>query len=353
MKAFDNMNKVLLVCILCSLLLFSVMFFSGLSHAQTKWPDRLVIAAPSAGTTNYMIAVGMGETIKKHTPIKIVQVLPLGGPTVWGPMMRSGQVDLAIQSGANTIDLFLGKGEFEKIGPVPVLTLIGGHPFPLMFHTTPERNIKTISDLKNKVVYTTMMGQPMFLQIAQAQLASAGLTIKDLKSSATMPSVAQAANHLIEGKIDAFIYPVVSVIVHQINQAKGECLFINLTNEQADYVEKRNPGYYKAVIPVGKYANKKEMRYAIVFQTCLHARANIDSSVVYELVKVLLENHSEWVGSHPQAKDWALDQRPVTIATEPYHPGAIKYYTEKKLWTKEVQENCDMLYQQLKKSSKL
>ena len=349
METNGRRNKILRASVsflLSFSLLISLVQFSS---AAMKWPDRLVIGAPSAGTTNYMIAVGMGEIIKKYTPVKIVQVLPLGGPTVWGPMMRKGEVNLAIQSGANVIDLFLGQGEFSKIGPVPVKTLIGGHSFPLMFHTTPDKNIKTIADLKNKVVYTSMMGQPMFIQIAKAQLASAGLSLKDLKASSTMPSVAQATNQLIEGRIDAFIYPVVTVSVHQINQAKGECVFVNLTNEQADYVEKNNPGYYKAVIPSGKYANKKEMRYAIAFQTCLHAQADMDPEVAYELVKILLEKHNEWTNIHPQAKDWGLDQKPVTIATEPYHPGAVKYYREKGLWTKEVQEHNDKLLQQLKK----
>jgi hypothetical protein len=333
-----------------SVLLFSLLiFFVQPVQAAPKWPDRLVIGAPSAGTTLYMIAVGMSEIIKKYTPIKMVQVLPLGGPTVWGPMMKKGEVDLAIQSGANVIDLFLGQGEFTKMGPIPVRTFIGGHRMTLMFHTTPDKKIQTIADLKNKVVYTSMMGQPMFLQIAKAQLASAGLTVKDLKVSSTMPSVAQATNQLIEGKIDAFIYPVVTVSVHQINQAKGECVFVNLTNEQADYVEKNNPGYYKAVIPVGEFANKKEMRYAIAFQTNLHGRADMDPEVAYQLVKILLENHKEWAGAHPQAKSWGLDKQPVTIASEPYHPGAVKYYQEKKLWTKEVQEYNDKLFQQLKK----
>jgi len=264
-------------------------------------------------------------------------------------MMKKNEVDLAIQSGANVIDLFLGRAEFKKMGPIPVRTLIGGHSFPLMFHTIPEKKIKTIADLKNKTVYTTMMGQPMFLQIAQAQLASAGLTTKNLKASLTMPSVAQAANHLIEGRVDAFIYPVVGVIVHQINQAKGECEFINLTSEQADQVAKNNPGYFKAIIPAGKYANKSEMRYAIVFQTCLHARANMDQDVAYELTKILLEKHSEWVGANPQAKDWGLNKQAVTTATEPYHPGAIKYYKAKKLWSKDVDEYDDAMLKQLGK----
>ncbi|HOE18315.1 MAG TPA: TAXI family TRAP transporter solute-binding subunit [Syntrophorhabdaceae bacterium] len=349
MRTNRKNNKLLRASVSSLLSFIFLISLAHFGHAEVKWPDRLVIAAASAGTTNYMISVGMGEVIKKHTPIKTVQVLPLGGPIVWGPMIKKGEVDLAIQNGANMIDVFLGQKDFNKIGPIPVRTLIGGHSFPFMFHTTPDKNINTIADLKNKVVYASLMGDPMFLEMAQAQLASAGLSLKSLKSWSTMPSVAQATNHLIEGKIDAFLYPVVPVSVHQINQAKGECVFVNLTNDQADYVEKNAPGYFKAVIPAGQFANKKEMRYAVAFQTCLHGRGDMDPEVAYQLVKVLLDHHNEWVGAHPQAKGWGLDKKPVTMAAEPYHPGAIKYYQEKKLWTKEVQEHNDKLLQLLQK----
>lgn len=314
-----------------------------------EWPRHLVFGAPSAGTTNYMVAVGMGEVIKKYSPVKKVIVQPLGGPTVWGPMMKKGEVDFAIQSGADIVSLFLGTGEFAEIGPVDVRTVIAGHTFPLMFHTTPGKKIFSIEDLKGKTVYTTMMGQPMFLQIAKAQLASAGLSISDLKASMTMPSVAQATADLIEGRIDAFIYPVVPSKVNEINHAAGECVFINLTEDQAEEIQNNNPGYFKAVFPAGAVANKKEMRWAIGFQTCLHCRADLDPDLVYELVKILFENHDEWVGTHPAAKKWALDQKPVSTAAEPYHKGAVKYYKEKNIWTDEVQEFNDALFKRLDK----
>lgn len=312
-----------------------------------KWPKHIVIAAPSAGTTNYMIAVGLGEIIKKYTPIKNVVIQPLGGPTVWGPMMKKGEIDFAIQSGADVTNLFLGTGAFEEMGPIPIRTAIGGHFYPLMFHTSPDKDISTIKDLKGKVVYTSMMGQPMFLQIAKAQLSAAGLTLDDLKLSTTMPSVAQAATDLIENRIDAFIYPVVPSKVQIINQAKGSCIFVNLTEKEADEVQDKNPGYFKAIIPEGRYANREEMKWAICFQTCLHVREDLDSEIVYEIVKVVLEHHDEWVGTHPQAKAWGLDKKPVTIAAEPYHEGAKKYYKEKKLWTDEVQKHNEKLMKRL------
>jgi TRAP transporter TAXI family solute receptor len=327
--------------------LCTVTFFPRTAANAADWPTQLVFGAPSAGTTNYLIAVAIGEVIKKHTSIKNVIVQPLGGPTVWGPMMKKKEVDFAIQSGADCINLFLGTGEFAQLGPVPVRTAIGGHIFPFMFHTTPDKNIKTLSDLKGKVVYTSMMGQPMFEQIAKAQLASVGLTFNDLKAHMTMPSVAQATTDLIEGRIDAFLYPVVPSKVLEINKAKGQCIFIDLTEEQANYVQKNNPGYFTAIIPKGQYGNLKEMQWAICFQTCLHVRESLPSEIVYEVVKVVLENHNEWSGAHPQAKQWGLDQKPVTLASEPYHEGAIKYYKEKGLWTEEVQKRNEALYKRL------
>lgn len=347
---FENIRKAKSMRKWLAVLSMSIMVLplltSGTARA-VEWPPFLVFGAPSAGTTNYMIAVAIGEVIKKYTPIKKVMVQPLGGPTVWGPMMKKGEVDFAIQSGANVIDLFLGIGAFKEMGPMPVLTAIGGHSFPLMFHTTPDKKITKIEDLKGKVVYTSMMGQPMFTQISQAQMATVGLTLEDLKSSSTMPSVAQATNDLIEGRIDAFLYPVVPSKVKMINQAKGECVFVNLTEEQVDDVQTKNPGYFKAVIPEGQYANKKEMRWAICFQTCLHVRADLDPGLVHEIVKVVLEHHDEWVGTHPQAKAWGLDRKPVTIAAEPYHEGAVQYYKEKGLWTDEVQKFNDQLFKRL------
>jgi TRAP transporter TAXI family solute receptor len=340
-------RKCCLAGVLSLALLMSTL--SAVANAAA-WPSQLVFAAPSAGTTNYMIAVAIGEVIKKHTPIKNVIVQPLGGPTIWGPMMKKGEVDFAIQSGADCINLFLGTSEFAQLGPMPVRTAIGGHMFPFMFHTTPDKHIKTLSDLKGKVVYTSMMGQPMFVQIAKAQLAAVGLTFDDLKAHMVMPSVAQATSDLIEGRIDAFLYPVVPSKVLEINKSKGECVFIDLTEKQANYVQENNPGYFKAVIPKGQYANLKEMRWAICFQTCLHVRASLPSDIVYEIVKVILENHNEWSGAHPQAKQWGLDQKPVTLASESYHEGAIQYYKEKGLWTEEAQKQNEALNNRLRQA---
>jgi len=342
----DRFFKKVSISVLASLVALT---FLPVKVSAADWPKQLVFGAPSAGTTNYMIAVAIGEIIKKYSPIKNVIIQPLGGPTVWGPMMKKKEVDFAIQSGADTVSLFLGTGAFSQIGPTPVRTAIGGHDFPLIFHTIAEKKIKTVADLKGKVVYTSMMGQPMFLQIAEAQLASVNLTLKDLKASMVMPSVAQATSDLIEGRVDAFIYPVVPSKVQEINKSKGECLFVNLTKEQAEKVEKNNPGYFKDIIPKGRYANMQEMNWAVCFQTCLHVRESLDSEVVYQLVKVILEHQDEWSGTHPQAKQWGLDKKPVTVAAEPYHEGAIKFYREKGLWTEKTQEHGDSLLMKLGK----
>ena len=287
--------------------------------------------------------------IKKYTPVKTVSIQPFGGPGVWGPMMAKNEVDLAMHSGASVLDLFFGRGYYSKLGPIPVRTIMGGNSYAWGFNTYVDRNLKSISDLKGKVCYIRQMGNAMPEQLAQAELAAAGMTTKDLKAAMVIPSFKEAVKDLIEGKVDAYVYPMVVSAIMEINRAKGEATLVPLTKEQAEAALARLPGWYISDVSPGQYGNKSAIPNAICAQTAIHCRADLDPEIVYQLTKVILEHHDEWVSCHPIAKQWGLDQKPVTFAAEPYHEGAIKYYKEKGLWNEEIQKYNDDLFKQLKK----
>jgi TRAP transporter 4TM/12TM fusion protein len=158
--------------------------------------------------------------------------------------MKQGKADFANHNSADIINAFLGRGLYEKMGPQDVRTVGAGHDYMFMFWTTPDSGIETISDLKGKVVYVAQKANPMFWGMAKQQLASAGLTLDDLKAQLTFGVIRDAARDMIEGRVDAMLCPVVPSSVMEINEAKGETKFVTLTKEQAGYVMEHDEGYF-------------------------------------------------------------------------------------------------------------
>jgi TRAP transporter TAXI family solute receptor len=282
----------------------------------------------------------MGKAVENHTPIKHWIVQPLGGAKTWAPMLKKNKAHIAIYAAPQSLKVFLGEAEYKDMGPTPIRSITMGHQYMMVFWTTKDRGINSIADLKGKVVYSKRAGAPFIHNMATNQLASAGLSDKDLKAAMTTPSIAQAAKALIEGRIDAIMYPVVPGAVMQINEAKGETVFVNLTKKQADFVAERMPGFFPAVVKANdpRFRNKKEVRWAMYYRTGIYCPANLDPEIVYGVTKAIIEHHDDWKDSHPQAKYWGLKDNPVTASGRPpYHEGAIKYFKEKGIWTEEAQ----------------
>jgi TRAP transporter TAXI family solute receptor len=303
-----------------------------------EWPKDVTVISPAPGATVHMVQVGMGKVVEKYTPIEHWIVQPLGGPALWLPMMKEGKCHFANHSAADILNAFLGRGLYAKLGPQHVRTVGAGHDYMFMFWTTPDKGIRSVADMKGKIVYTMQKANPMFTEMAKNQLGSAGLTLKDLKASLSFASIKDATRDLIEGRVDAILYPVVPSAVMEINEAKGECLFVNLTKDQADYVAKHMEGYYIQDISAGdtRFRNKSPVPNAICYQNAMFTPEGMHPDIVYGVVKAIYEHSDEFADTHPSAKYWSLKHRPVSLAV-PYHDGAIRYFKEKGLWTKEAQ----------------
>ena len=326
-------------------LLAVLVSLSMTGHAWgVDWPKDVNVITPAPGASVHIIAVGLGKAVQKHTPIENWIVQPLGGPKLWLPMMAQGKCNFANHNAADILNAFLGRGLYSKLGPQQVRTVIGGHEYMFMFWTTPDKGINSIADLKGKVAYIKFKANPMFTQMSQNQLASAGLAYKDLKAVMAFSSIKEAIRGLIEGRVDAILYPVVPGAVMQVNEAKGECKFINLTKKQAEFVAERMEGYYIQDIAANdpRFRNKSAVPNAISYQSAMFTSVDMNADVVYGVTKAILEHSDEFADSHPSAKYWSLKHRPVSPAV-PYHDGAIRYYKEKGLWPVEMQAYQDKM----------
>ena len=53
--------------------------------------------------------------------------------------------------------------------------------------------------------------------------------------------------------------------------------------------------------------------------------------LAYDITRLLFEKQADLVAIHPQARDLSLATA-VEGSPVPFHPGAIRYYTEKNAW---------------------
>ena len=313
------------------------------------WPKDVTVISPAPGASVHMVQVGVGKVVEKYTPIENWIVQPLGGPKLWLPLMSQGKCQFANHNAADILNAFLGRGLYAKMGPQRVRTLGAGHDYMFMFWTTPVKGIRGIADLKGKVVYYKFKANPMFDEMAKHQLGSAGLTVDDLKAGLAFPNIKEGARDLIEGRVDVLLYPVVPGAVMQINEAKGECVFVNLTKQQANYVSERMEGYFIQDIGANdrRFRNKSPVPNAICYQNAMFIPEGMDPDIVYGVAKAIYGHSDEFADTHPAARYWSLTHRPVSLAV-PYHEGSIRYFKEKGLWTREAQTYQDKMVKRQK-----
>ena len=63
----------------------------------------------------------------------------------------------------------------------------------------------------------------------------------------------------------------------------------------------------------------------------LAVNEKMPEAVAYTIVKTLFEHKPDLVATHKEAENFLLDYQTSAHSPLPFHPGAIKYFTEKGL----------------------
>ena len=330
-----TLKKRLAVFFACA---FGVLFSVVPGFAQDKqleWPKTLVLATPFGGGTSQMVCQAVAQFLEKETPIQRVILQPMGGPSVWLPRMAKGEVDMALHSGPDILNATYARGNYEGKEPATfVRTLVPGHNNCFVTIAVPAAKITRLTDMKGKIVFTKDPGNPMFEQITNVMLASAGMTQKDLKASLTRVNASEAAGDLIEGRADANIGTIQPMIIMEVMQAKGDCTVLGLTEEEKA-AAKLPEGYFFLDIAADspEFRNPHLVKNSVAFKTNLYGSTRMSPEVAYAITKIVVDRKAEWESAHALAKQWGVATPDLPLL----HEGAMRYFKEKQgAWTPEV-----------------
>ncbi|MFC1871965.1 TAXI family TRAP transporter solute-binding subunit [Chloroflexota bacterium] len=302
----------------------------------------MVFAALKSGTAAYAQSVAMADVLQRELgTVFSVSPTPGNGPIC--DLLKRGEAEIAIVSGPVLTYAWLGgKGweeiaeEFVSLGPVPIRMLVSGQLLGQGVIVHGDSDIHSMQDLKGKKVFTDNPASPGNLAIFKAHLAANGVNLDDV-TVLTMSSSSKGMQSVIEGAGDAVVCSTGGSKMLDFNEkCDGYVLSTPIDSESMKIYRTYVPG----VVPLVEEEARPGVEagttnFAMILN--LVTTKECSDEVAYTITKTVLENVEELGTLHKNFKTWGLNTAVVDQSIL-YHPGAVKYYQEKGVWTSEMAE---------------
>jgi hypothetical protein len=312
------------------LLVFMLLFIFSVSSVWAQKTVRLSIATGGTGGVYYPLGGGMANVLSKYIPYAEATAEVTTASVDNCLLVGQGKADLALIMADTGWDAYQGKAQFK--GKVPLRTAAVLYPNNMHMVTVEGKGIEKITDLKGRRVSTGAPGsgtEVMALRVIEAYGLDPN---KDMTRDRL--SVSESAGALKDGKIDAFFWVggLPTAAITDLGATPGvKMKLIGHAEAVPKMRGKYGPLYVKGVIPVKTYPGQSmEIPIAVVWNL-LVCNENMKESLAYDLVKTLFDHKPELVASHREASSLSLEHQAGGGSPIPFHPGAIRYFTEKGL----------------------
>jgi TRAP transporter TAXI family solute receptor len=224
------------------------------------------------------------------------------------------------------------KGPPYKPASPKLRILLAGTHLRVGWVVRDDSPMKTVSDMKGKRVTWGYPAFPPLIEIGLAGLSAAKMTINDVVP-VPVTEVVSGVRALMEGRVDAAGAAVGMPIVAEANARIG-VRFLQYTTGPAAIKRHQSvmAGTTIRNVPPGIPGVKTPTPVNHVPIT-LQSSTHMPDHVAYALVKVWWDNYKDLTPIHPQFRGWVPKVYVNELASIPYHPGAIKFYREKGVWT--------------------
>ena len=312
-----------------SALAVSAAVIAGVAFAQQGL--NIAIATGGTGGVYYPLGGGMANVLSKHVPGMQASARVTGGSVDNLKLIGSQQSEVALVMVDAALDALKGEDKF-KGSPVDVRTLMVLYPNRMHVVSMEGTGVEKMSDLKGKRVSTGSPGSATEV-MAFRVIEAAGLD-KDKDMRRERLGVAESVNALKDRKIDAFFWVGGLPTAAVTDLGATPNVKIKMI-DHADTVEKMNKKYDNlyttGVIPAKTYPGQDKDNPIAVVQNILVANAKMSDNVAYDIVKTFIEKRDELVAVHAEAESIKLENQSPKNSPIPWHPGAVKYFSDKGL----------------------
>ncbi|MFQ5682562.1 MAG: TAXI family TRAP transporter solute-binding subunit [Candidatus Binatia bacterium] len=300
--------------------------------SPTRAQQAIRIGTSSIGSAFYTIAIGASEVIRKHSGLNTT-VETVGGSSANMRGLGAKKIEFAMANAFAAFTSFKGTHNFKK--PVNVRLVIQGQSSNRWLLLRKGAGIKRLQDLEGRTVIAKRRALPEIALVMNAFLKVFNLDKKKINIVATTNS-RQAYKALRVGSVDAGVMPFSrkSAAV-QKPMRDGVLEFFYTSKKKRDQMLNHLPPMmWGATFPGGTFEGQKKKLNLLGMNVYFMTRPDVSNETVYKVTKALLENTKEFATYHRAARLWTL-KRAMRHVALPFHPGAIKYFKEKGVWTAE------------------
>jgi TRAP transporter TAXI family solute receptor len=162
-------------------------------------------------------------------------------------------------------------------------------------------------------------------------IEAAGLD-KDKDMTRERLGVAESVNAVKDRKIDAFFWVGGLPTAAVTDLANTPGMTIKMV-DHAELVPKMNQKYgnlyVEDAIAKTVYKGMDADNKQATVMNILVAHEKMDDATAYNIVKTIIEKRDELIAVHKEAASFKLENQKSSASPLPFHPGAVKYYTEK------------------------
>jgi TRAP transporter TAXI family solute receptor len=309
--------------------LFAVaaMLFAAPAFAQQKL--TLSIGSGNTGGVYYPLAGGLAQVLSKQVSGWQATAEVTGGSIDNLKLVGTGKADIGFSMADAAWDAYAGNDKFAG-RKLPLRTLMVLYPNRMHVVTTESTGVTAMKDLAGKRVSVGSPGSATEL-MALRVLEAYGLA-ESVKRERL--SVNESVNAMKDGKIDAFFWAggVPTAAVTDLAATPGVKIRLLDHADAVDAMNKRyGPLYSRNVIPKSIYAGMSADATNATVWNVLVVNANMPDDVAYTIVKTVFERKPDLVAVHKEFNTLSFDWQTNGAAALPFHPGALRYFTEKGL----------------------
>ncbi|MGE3271786.1 MAG: TAXI family TRAP transporter solute-binding subunit [Chloroflexota bacterium] len=303
------------------------------TRARPAGKARLVIGTGGTGGVFFPFGSGLARIITAKLPNTELTAEVTGGSVDNMKLIHSGEADLGLSTADSAYDAVNGIGAYADTRKIQACIIANLYVSFIHIVALDGSGINSVEDMLGKRISVGSAGSSTE-GAAERILEAAGLDPrKDITRDAL--GVAESVAAMKDGQIDAFFWigglPTAAV-TDLASAPNTKVRFIKADQYLPALTERYGPQYTALTLPMATYPGLDADVPGIGIGNILSVSVTMNEGLVHDLLRTIFDNLAEVQQIHPEARTLTLESA-ASASSIPFHPGAIKFYQEKGVWT--------------------